>query len=85
MDLVGKELQFSESSIKNLVEFMNNVEVTDENGRTYQPLKESQIAYLVTEGAIKQGASNMNSIEDLKSETKEYLNFFNINMRQSGI
>lgn len=85
MDLVGKELQFSESSIKNLVEFMNNVEITDENGKTYQPLKESQIAYLVTAGAIKYGASNINSIEDLKSETKEYLNFFNINMRQSGI
>jgi hypothetical protein len=37
----------------------------------YQPLKHSDIHYLVTEGAIKQGASNINSAKVYHTSTLE--------------
>lgn len=55
----------SESSVRNVVEAVNSVgdklsDVVRFQNDVYQPLKEATINYLVTAGAIKQGAANVN-------------------------
>lgn len=59
------ELQPSEASIRNVVSAVNGVGVKlTENvlsqNDVFQPLKHSSIQYVVTAGAIKQGAANVN-------------------------
>jgi hypothetical protein len=49
----------------------------------YQPLKHSDIHYMPTAGAVKQGMGNINSIDCMNKVGK--LNYFKINMYQAGI
>lgn len=97
MTLKNGVLKFSESSITNLVYYINNIKEKRVNPladdlAVYQPLKESMIHYCITEGAIKQGAANINKIEDINSETVDdsepmhsSLSYFQFRMTQGGI
>lgn len=49
----------------------------------FTPLREANIHYLVTKGAIKKGAANINSTEDYFSD--DDLNFYKIRLLQAGI
>ena len=49
----------------------------------YQPLKHSDIHYIATEGAVKQGAANINKADLFDGD--EPLNFMRIHMYQAGI
>lgn len=49
----------------------------------YQPLKHSDIHYVPTAGAVKQGMGNINSLDYIKKVGK--LNYFQIDMSQAGI
>ena len=49
----------------------------------YQPLKHSDIHYVPTAGAVKQGMGNINSLDYFKKVGK--LNYFQIDMSQAGI
>lgn len=99
MSFNGKYLEFSESSIHNVVKAMNSVGEIKVNPRTgskyniseistqdqlWQSLKQSDIAYIVTEGAIKQGGANINSSESFYSTDKR-LDFQRIKMYEAGI
>ena len=97
MTLKDGILKFSEASITNLVYYVNNIKEQKSNPKadefsTYQPLKESMIHYCITEGAIKQGAANINKIEDIAKETVDgnepmhsALSYFQFRMTQGGI
>ena len=88
-----------ESSIEAVVEIMNTTGyVVNPNGEIryqddfYQPLKHSDIHYLATEGAIKQGASNINSAKVYHTSTLESddyddlsLAYMKIKLYQAGI
>ena len=88
-----------ESSIEAVVEIMNTTGyVINPNGEIryqddfYQPLKHADIHYLATEGAIKQGASNINSAKVYSTSTLESddyddlsLAYMKIKMYQAGI
>lgn len=105
-----KKLQFSESSIKNVVKAINSIgyrrfdpirnkqyeiNEVESQDELWQPLKMSDIQYLVTEGAIKQGGANINSnskfgeLKDISidGELKEdyVLDFQRILMYEAGI
>lgn len=90
LELKNNRLVGSENSIKLLVEYMNNVgiakstESITRQDQVFQPLKVSDIHYLVTEGAIKQGASNINTMEDLFDHNTS-LNKFTIDIIQAGV
>lgn len=91
-------LQPSENSIKMVVKAINGCVVegmyTDEEKsqfkasknitqqNVWQPLKHSDIHWLVTGGAIKQGAANINS--KAKYDNAEPLNFYRVRMLQAG-
>jgi hypothetical protein len=69
---------YDESSIEAVVEIMNSTGyVINPKGEIryqedfYQPLKHADIHYLATEGAIKQGASNINSAKVYATSTLE--------------
>jgi hypothetical protein len=58
----------------------------------YQPLKHADIHYLATEGAIKQGASNINSARVYATSTLESndyddlsLSYMKVKLYQAGI
>ena len=80
------ELDYSEASIAAVVKAMNNYgvvtstdgEVRDGND-VYQPLKHTDIHYVATVGAVKQGAANIN--KNLNGP----LNFMKVRMAQAGI
>lgn len=90
---------FDENSIEAVVEIMNSTGyVLNENGKIryqddfYQPLKHADIHYLATEGAIKQGASNINSAKVYNTSTLENndyddlsLSYMKIKLYQAGI
>jgi hypothetical protein len=78
----------SEKSIELTVEIMNRVgiKLNDEVSTQediYQFMKHSDIHYMATEGAVKQGAANINS-NDYYTNGKE-LDFMTIKMNQAGI
>ena len=93
------EYVLDESSIEAVVEIMNSTGyILNPNGEIryqddfYQPLKHSDIHYLATEGAIKQGASNINSAKVYSTSTLESadyddlsLSFMKIWLYQAGI
>lgn len=90
MELTDSDgLQFSENSIKAVVTCMNHKGYRIGSGKIetqkqfYQPMKHSQIQYLVTAGAIKQGAANVNV--NSKYTDWENLNITSIRMIQAGI
>lgn len=89
MELNGNKLIPSENSIKAVVECINykgfkNPESEDIRTQDdfYQPMKHSQVHYLVTEGAIKQGAANINS-NSVYNDDSELLSY-QIRMLQAG-
>lgn len=82
----NNRLQYSETSIEKVVHAMNNVgTIISKDGQVktgsdlYQPLKHTDIHYIPTIGAVKQGAANINKNLD------EPLNFMPIRMMQAGI
>lgn len=87
-ELVNNKLQPSETSITNVVKAINLV--GQKKSRTvltgedvFQPLKHSDIHYLATAGAVKQGAANINNSSAYTDETP--LNFMRVRMNQAGI
>jgi hypothetical protein len=89
MELKGGKLVPSEESIKLTIHAINNVGIslTPEEKTTqddvYQFMKHSDVHYLVTAGAIKQGAGNINPNSFYTSG--EQLNTMRIHMLQAGI
>lgn len=86
----GNEYVNSEYSIEAVVDAINKTGFVQPNvtqiryqDDVYQPLKHSDIHYMPTAGAVKQGAGNVNSIKYIHEPGK--LNFFTINMYQAGI
>lgn len=84
-------LSLSEASIKNVVAIMNQVGTKNPESNSvetqedvYQPLKHSDIHYIPTEGAVKQGAANINSADKYFTE-EEDLDIQQIKMYQAGI
>lgn len=87
----GGVLKPSETSIQNVVKAMINVgelkpnykegDITAEN--IDQPLKNADIHYMPTIGAVKQGAANINPQSYYEGE--QDLNFFRIRMTNAGI
>lgn len=83
MHFNGNNLEFSETSITNVVKAMNklgvkrinpitnkqydNSEITTQE-QLYQPLKHSDIAYMPTMGAVKSGAANVNSVSKFNDD-----------------
>lgn len=90
---------YDESSIEAVVEIMNSTGyVLNPKGEIryqedfYQPLKHADIHYLATEGAIKQGASNINSARVYVTSTLESddyddlsLSYMKVKLYQAGI
>lgn len=95
-EIVRGKLAYSEQSNKLVAHAANKVGIIKEQYRgiakeniasqeqVYQPLKHSDIHYLVTEGAIKQGAANINSKEKYFTDDND-LDFFKIRLQQIGI
>lgn len=78
----------SEVSIHRVVKAMCEVgikksDVVKTGEDVYQPLKHSDIHYLATVGAIKQGISNVNSADLLNNEGT--LNFMRVRVSQTGV
>ena len=89
MESDGQQLVPSENSIKAVVNCMNHKGIMRSSSSSirtqddfYQPMKHSQIQYIVTEGAIKQGAANMN--ENLVFDDDSALLTQTIRMFQAG-
>ena len=90
MELQDGKLVPSENSIKQVVKAMNNVTLegvkvneADTQSDVYQPLKYSDIHYLATEGAVKQGIANINSKD--KYSNSEQLSYMTIKPYVAGI
>lgn len=88
MELKSGKLQWSEKSIKAVVDCMNHkgFKKSDEiktQSDFYQPMKHSQINYIVTDGAIKQGAANVNK-NNVYTDYSE-LQYQEIELLQGGI
>lgn len=92
MSAEGKYLSYSNSSVENVVKAMNRV--ASENGGTinrnaktqddlWQPLKQSDIHYVATAGAVKQGAANINSASRYTDDVA--YDALRIKMYQAGI
>lgn len=96
----GKYLEYSNSSVENVVELMNNVAGEDANGNIitrngvdiaavetqhdlWQPLKQVDVHYVATAGAVKQGAANINSAD--KYHNNVAYDIQRIKMYQAGI
>ena len=62
----------------------DNVEIALKQSDVYQPMKEYTIDYIVTEGAIKQGAANINS-KDAYFDDNYQLSTMKLNMYDAGI
>lgn len=106
MEMKGKFLEYSNSSVEQVVIAMNSVaqmdveskpvlrkksdgtfytleEVTTQK-QIWQPLKHSDIHYIPTEGAVKQGAANINSADKYWTKSND-LNTQRVRMLQAGI
>lgn len=82
------KLQYSNRSVEQVVIAMNSIgNKLSDNVRTqddlYQPLKHSDIHYIVTAGAVKQGAANINYSSSYADDTP--FDFQIIHMLQAGI
>ena len=93
MSLKDGVLKYSEASIVNLIDYVNGIteqrnhldSIQDADEKEYyQPLKESMIHYVITEGAIKQGAANINNINDITDSNNPLL-YYQFRMTQGGI
>ena len=89
MDMIKGKLQYSNTSVDNVVTAMNFIGTPigkgsiDTQEDLWQPLKQVDVHYVVTAGAIKQGGANINS----KSKYSDELDYDiqRIYMYQSGI
>lgn len=96
MEIENHRLKLSNTSMENVVIAMNNAASLDLQGNPilksntietqndiWQPLKNSDVHYVATAGAVKQGAANINSVkrysDDIPFDTQR------IHMYQSGI
>ena len=82
------KLQYSNRSVEQVVTAMNSIGKTLSNNiRTqddlYQPLKHSDIHYIATAGAVKQGAANINPSSSYADDTP--FDFQIVHMLQAGI
>lgn len=86
---IDDSIEGMEQSIKNTVTAINECgylqygDKPEDQNNFYQPMKHSDTHYLVTEGAIKQGAANFNT-KDWYYRNGQY-NRFKIRMEQAGI
>lgn len=84
-----RKLDWSETSINNVVEAINNIGIALTEGKVetqndlYQPLKFSDVHYVATAGAVKQGIANSNTNDVFYNDSP--LNFMQIKMNQAGI
>ena len=85
-------LHYSETSLDNLLIMANNmgdveegVTLIETQDQIWQPAKHSDIHYLVTAGAIKQGAANINSAQQYDFRNPKELNTQRVNANQIGI
>lgn len=90
MTMDGRYLKLSNTSIENVVQTMNNVGTVigdpsrvETQDQLWQPLKQVDVHYVATAGAVKQGAANINSAskysDDVAYDTQR------IKMYQAGI
>lgn len=82
------KLQYSNRSVEQVVIAMNSIgQKLSNNIRTqddlYQPLKHSDIHYIATAGAVKQGAANINPSSSYADDTP--FDFQIVHMLQAGI
>ena len=84
-----KFLKLSNTSVSNVVTAMNSIGTRRGKGpiktqdQLWQPLKQVDVHYLATAGAVKQGAANINSADKYTNE--EAYDTQRINMYQAGI
>lgn len=90
MTMEGRFLKLSNTSVENVVEAMNNVGTPIGNparietqDQLWQPLKQVDVHYIPTAGAVKQGAANINSAD--KYHNDEDYDTQRIKMYQAGI
>lgn len=94
MTMEGRFLKLSNTSVENVVTAMNNIGTVighpskiETQDQLWQPLKQVDIHYIATAGAVKQGAANINS--SLKypkpGEEPQTLDTQRIRMYQAGI
>lgn len=90
MTMDGRYLKLSNTSVENVVEVMNNVgtvignpDRVETQDQLWQPLKQVDVHYIPTAGAVKQGAANINSAA--KYSNDEAYDTQRIKMYQSGI
>lgn len=88
MELRNNKLTLSNTSVENVVIAMNNIgAIINDNIQTqddiWQALKMSDVHYLATAGAVKQGAANINSVN--KYNDNEKYDTQRIHMYQAGI
>ena len=101
MEIKNRLLQLSNTSVENVVIAMNNVASLDSMGNPiiknnrietqadlWQPLKQVDVHYVATAGAVKQGAANINSASKYYAPNKNNDSDYDIqriHMYQSGI
>ena len=92
MELVGDKLQYSEISLKQVAKAASNYGKIKKGHTTaltqedvYQPMKHSDIHYMPTKGAVKQGACNINPYSYFNHKVEGGLNFMKVKMLQAGI
>ena len=89
MTMDGKFLKLSNTSVSNVVTAMNSIGTRRAEGtirtqdQLWQPLKQVDVHYLATAGAVKQGAANINSAD--KYSNDEAYDTQRIDMYQAGI
>ena len=89
VDLLNGRLQGSENSIEmtaracNLYGTKKVSRLAQTADDVYQPLKHSDIHYMPTIGAVKQGAANINNTNAYHQQMD--VNFMRVDMRQAGI
>lgn len=88
-ELINNKLIQSENSIKFLVDYINNIGIKKSNivkvqNDVYQPLKVADIHYIATEGAVKQGITNINNIDDLLDLNTDLM-YFPMEVIQGGV
>jgi len=72
-----------------LVDYINNIGIKKSNivkvqNDVYQPLKVADIHYIATEGAVKQGITNINNIDDLLDLNTDLM-YFPMEVIQGGV
>jgi hypothetical protein len=85
-------LEYSDASIETVANYINNVgeyrggeDDYPTQSNTYQPLKNTMIAYLLNKSAIKVGAENINKADAWIDSTDNPLKFFTINTKGLGV